>query len=76
MEIYSAFNPRRARHISLSEYSLTAEDFHLNGLYIEPVDLRSGIKAELGQIFSSLNRLKLNPAIIDQIYEQVRLEVM
>jgi len=55
---------------------LTAEDFHLNGLYIEPVDLRSGIKAELGQIFSSLNRLKLNPAIIDQIYEQVRLEVM
>ena len=76
MEIYNAFKPRRARHISLSEYSLTAEDFHLNGLYVEPIDLKSGIRAELGQIFISLNRLKINPVIINQIYEQIRLDVI
>ena len=76
MELYNAFKPRRHRSLTISEFSLTAEDFHINGAYVEPVDLRSGIRAELGQIFSCLNRLKLKPTFINDIYETIRVEVM
>ncbi|MEK6883678.1 MAG: hypothetical protein AABY22_28880 [Nanoarchaeota archaeon] len=76
MELYNAFKPRRHRSLSISTFGLTAEDFHLNGLYVEPADLRSGIRKELGQIFSSLNRLKLNKDFINETYETIRQEVM
>ena len=76
MELYNAFKPRRRRSLTISAFDLTAEDFHINGLYVEPVDLRSGIRAELGQIFSCLNRLKLNKDFINETYETIRQEVI
>ena len=76
MELYNAFKPRRRRSLTISGYVLSVDDLKVNDLYIEPVDLRSGIRAELGQIFSCLNRLKLNKDFINETYETIRQEVI
>ena len=67
---------RRSRSLNISEFGTTIDDFHINGLYVEPVDLISGIRVELGQIFSCLNRLRLDKRFIDETYETIRQEVM
>ena len=77
------------RSLNVSHYGLSFEELKGNPIYIEPVDLRSGIRAELGKLFHSLNVLLLRPirhdnfngreaavAKIDQIYEAIRQEVV
>ena len=67
---------RRTRSLNISSYDLGIDDLKVNDLYIEPPDLKSGIKRELGQIFTSLNRLRLNTDFINETYETIRQEVM
>ena len=74
---------------SFKGFELSIDDLKINPLYVEPIDLKSAIKEELGQIFTSLNILFVRPvpfnqferqaearSKVDRIYEQVRLEVM
>ena len=66
------FKPSRYIHFN----GMSIEGTKFNGLEVKLVDLRSGIKTELGQIFTSLNRLNIDRDLINALYEVIRQEVI